>query len=185
MINSFLPSFSPLLQQRNTYDRRTSTDRVARAVRQMGEETLAVIGDEEEESTSGERAEGKEDEEREEGGPPQRQRQKRYAHCEGDVVAVCDTSSSPSHPEVLIAKIVHLERRRGEALLALLRRDEEQDNRRGTAYRFVVGKDSWWEDLDAAIHPLDVAYEEERRLYRLRTPLSEIRQFFAAGKNTN
>ena len=149
----------------------------------MGVETSAFIG--EEESNSGEITEGIEDEEREEEGPPERRRQKRYAHCEGDVVAVRDTSSSPSRPEVLIAKIVHLEQRRGEALLALLRRDEEQDNRSGTAYRFVVGKDSWWEDLDATVHPLDVAYEEERRLYRLRTPLSEIRQFFAAGRKTD
>ena len=83
---------------------------------------------------------------------------------EGDVVATCDESSTENHPVVILGKVVHVSSRRGEVFLAHLAPDKANDNQQGLAFKFVVGRTSWREDVEALIHPVDVEFEEESRI---------------------
>ena len=114
-------------------------------------------------------------------GGSRRRRPKELGCREGDVVAVCDPSSTTS--KVILGKVLHVASRRREVHLAHLAPDPEQDDdTRGPAYKFVVGRDSWWEDTAALIHPIDVRYETGNRVYRLHTRLNDIEAFFNTGR---
>ena len=86
-------------------------------------------------------------------------------------------------PVFALAKVLHVSTKKREVLLAHLPPTPSEDDSRGQAFKFSVGQSSWREDLAALIHPIDVVYEPDNRLYRLRTTPSEIHAAFQAGRD--
>jgi hypothetical protein len=98
------------------------------------------------------------------------------------VVATCEQSSRKDAPKVIPCKIIQVDQRKREVLLAHLAPATEMPaNHNGPAFRFVVGS-SWWEDHAAIVHPIDYEYCRDTRVCRLRTPLSEIRAALEDGR---
>ena len=101
------------------------------------------------------------------------------AYREGDVVAACDATSTEQKPVFALAKVLHVSTKKREVHLSPT---PSEDDSRGQAFKFSVGQSSWREDLAALIHPIDVVYEPDNRLYHLRTTPSEIHAAFQAGR---
>ena len=66
-------------------------------------------------------------------------------------------------------------------LLAHLGLDPEQDDTRGPVYKFIVGRDSWWEDTAGLTHPVNVQYEQSSGVYRLHTHVDDIKGILQRG----
>ena len=96
--------------------------------------------------------------------------------------STCDATSTEQKPVFALAKVLHVSTKKREVLLAHLSPTPSEDDSRGQAFKFSVGQSSWREDLAALIHPIDVVYEPDNRLYRLRTTPSEIHAAFQAGR---
>ena len=154
------------IQQRTVYDRRTSGEKVKGAIAHIGHETLRRLGEEEEE----EEEDDEEEEDTTDTSP---------AFGVGDIVALVEPESTMTMPRILLAKVLRMEPKTKEVLLAHLRPvppnadDDDNDDDRPT-FRLTVGRDTWTEDYAAVVYPIDVTYNRKSRTYRLNTSAEEI-----------
>ena len=80
----------------------------------------------------------------------------------GDIVVLLDAASScPENASIFVGRIIKA--REFEAQLMELGYVDESKN----LYGAVAGS-SWWESLDALIHPIDIVYDRSNQLYELR-----------------
>ena len=100
---------------------------------------------------------------------------------EGAIVAAIEEGSTRSKPRVILGKVLRLDVKRREALLAHLA-PEPGATEEDTAYRLVVGRSTWWDSFDALIHPVDTAYERRTNLYHLHSPPALIHQTFEENR---
>ena len=143
---------SKLLQQKEVYDRRTTTDKLQEALRLTASHTHSFVVDKEEEA-----GEGKED-----------------TTCTptpilNDVVAVVEETSTRLEPKFMLEKILRVMKK--EILLAWLKPTKKAAK---TGYSMVVGTDTWIESTAALIYPIDVEWDESSRMYLLHSDPVQI-----------
>ena len=86
----------------------------------------------------------------------------------GDIIACISADSTPSKPQVIIAKVVKLFLRRREALLAAM------ENTKNNLYKMSVGSNATWtEEYEAMTYPVDVTPKSDG-LYRLNSSKRDI-----------
>ena len=143
---------SKLLQQKEVYDRWTTTDKLQEALRSMASHTHSFVVDKEEEAR-----EGKED-----------------TTCTptpilNDVVAVVEEMSTRLEPKFILGKILRVMKK--EVLLAWLKPTKKAAK---TGYSMVVGTDTWIESTAALIYPIDVEWDESSHMYLLHSDPVQI-----------
>ena len=85
-----------------------------------------------------------------------------------DIVALLDAASScPEDASIFVGRIIKV--REFEAQLMELGYVDESKS----LYRAVAGS-SWWESLDALIHPIDIVYDRSNQLYELHSSPADI-----------
>ncbi len=146
-----------LPQQRRVYDKRTSEDRTAKAVKFSSGIAASGLGGNTSASVSGSDA-TKDD----------------YHFDVGDIVATIDRNSTTSNHLIFLGKILRTAPRKREALLAYLAPVENTDKK----YRLKVGEETWWESYDALVYPIDVIYDEQENTYTRRSTTKEIWQCY-------
>ena len=86
----------------------------------------------------------------------------------GDIVALLDGASSCAEDaSIFVGRVMKV--REFEAQLMEFRCVDESKR----LYRALVGR-SWWESLDALIHPIDIIYDRKNELYELRSSPADI-----------
>ena len=112
------------MQQQTVYDQRTSGERVQGAVTLMGHSTLRQLGEEEDDGTT-------DDDDNEP-----------HTFAVGDVIGVVEEASRRDKPLVNLGKVLRVDTRHSEVLLANLRPctdDDDDDDDGGPAFQPVVG----------------------------------------------
>ena len=137
------------------YDRRTSQDRTAQAVKFTAELTASALG-------TGGTEEASRDDAQEDASDGEFE--------VGDIVGLVDRISTRVNPHLILGKILRTYPRKKEVLLAHLAPVANTRKK----YKLVVGKDSWTESVNALVYPVDVAYDEETNIYTLRTTPLQI-----------
>ena len=134
------------MQQKEVYDRRTSMEKSARAVKLT--------------ATIAERSVGS--------NPVANLDQDRAVVPElGDIVALVEDGSTRASPRILLGKVLRVNLREREVLLAHLEKKET------SKYKLVVGQSTWVESFDALVYPVDVVYDIQGT-YTLRSDPLEI-----------
>ena len=86
----------------------------------------------------------------------------------GDIVALLDGASSCAEDAaIFVGRVIKVSE--FEAQLMEFRCVDKSKK----LYRAVVGR-SWWESLDALIHPIDIVYDRKNELYELRSSPADI-----------
>jgi len=142
------------MQQQQVYDRRTSGEKLQGAITMTAKRTLEHL-DEWHEDEQGE------EKEEEEATPTFKT---------NDIVALVTPHSTATLPDVLIAKILRMDFKKKEVLLAHLKRDFKKEN----TYILTVGEDTWKEDFASLIYPVDITYSQATKTYTLRSSLRDI-----------
>ena len=175
------------VQQKRTYDRRTTNERVGKAVDLMGRVTATQL---QEDSFSPEESHGDDSNDETTGvaasssssssSPPSHHRHS-LPYREGDIVAVVDEHSTRKKPVFILGKVLQLLKRR-QALLAHLAPQQGEEEEGATRFKLRVGSTTWLESLDAVVFPVDVEFDNRDRLYRLRTSPLEIHESLEEGR---
>ena len=152
-------------EQLRTYDKRTSSDKVARAVNHTATQAATalfgppvLLNDGPSTSTGHQTSSSKK---RDVSSP-----------AVGDVVGMAEDSSTDEDPVVLLGKVVRVYPDTREFLLAWLK--PIRNKRAAPTFKLSVGKDTWVESFDSLVFPLDVVYDEGSAKYTLRTPFRDI-----------
>ena len=97
-------------------------------------------------------------------------------YTKGDVVAVVERTSTAGRPRILLGKVLSIDARRREVLLAWLKpvTCQGQDDKGGLYYKMVIGKDTWRESMDAVVHPIDIQTTTRPGVYQLFSPPRDI-----------
>jgi hypothetical protein len=154
-------------QQLQVYDRRTTQDRTAEAIKFTSNLTTRAL----QEAPAHANSSFHEDEEEEDDADTQYE--------VGDIVALVKSTSTLPNPDILLGKVLRANSRKREALLAHLEPVPNTRNR----FRLKIGKDSWSESYDALIFPVDILYDERTHLYTLRTTPQEIHRYCLGDAN--
>ena len=136
------------LQQRHIYDKRTSQDRTAQAVKFSSDVAAGALGVQ---------AFNKSDIDDD-------------LYEVGDIVALIDKEATASKPLIFLGKILRVYPRKREVMLAHL---APVPNTR-FKYQLTVGNDSWTESFDALIYPVDIVFDEGNNVYKLRSKPEDI-----------
>ena len=168
-------------QQSRVYDRRTSGERLQKAVALTGQATLhslgvwvevvVVVGEEEEEEE-----EEKEEADREDR-PARGSKRTTCTYEKGDVIAVVERASTEKKPRILLGKVLKLDWARREVLLAWLKPVSSHHGKDGVGahfYKLVVGDNTWVESMAAVVHPIDIQPSKRPGVYRLLSSLEDI-----------
>ena len=172
------------VQQKRTYDRRTTNERVGKAVDLMGRVTATQL---QEDSFSPEESHGDDSNDETTGVAASSSSSPPSHHChslpyrEGDIVAVVDECSTRKKPVFILGKVLQLLKRR-QALLAHLAPQQGEEEEGATRFKLRVGSTTWLESLDAVVFPVDVEFDDRDRLYRLRTSPLEIHESLEEGR---
>ena len=86
----------------------------------------------------------------------------------GDIVALVQDESTKASPLILLGKVLRVNLRDQEVLLAHLQQIEK------SKYRLKVGQSTWMESFHALVYPIDVVYDAVAGLYTLRSELLDI-----------
>ena len=135
------------MQQRQVYDRRTTTDKSARAVKL----TAALAG-----RILDSNPTANLDEDGDAIPEP------------GDIVALVQAGSTQTAPLILLGKVLRVNLREQEVLLAHLQEIEE------SKYRLRVGQSTWTESFNSLVYPVDVVYDVISGMYTLRSKPLDI-----------
>ena len=87
----------------------------------------------------------------------------------GNVIAVVDDASRRDKPLVILGKVLRIDTRHREVLLAHLRPCTDDVDEGGPAFQLVVGRDTWKESLETVVHPIDMEYRRTNNRYCLNT----------------
>ena len=137
-----------------------------RAVTLMGHSTLRQLGEEEDDGT-------RDDEDDD----------KPHTFAVGDVIGVVEEASRRDKPLVILGKVLRVDTRHREVLLAHLRPcTDDDDDEGGPAFQLVVGRNTWTESFEAVVHPIDVEYRRANNRYYLNTPAEEIHDCVKKGR---
>eukprot|EP00794_Sanderia_malayensis_P010475 gene10475-11573_t len=79
------------------------------------------------------------------------------------IVAMVTESSTYTHPDIILGKVIFLDRELKTATLAHLKNLEKN------SFVMTVGEDTWVESWDRLIHPIDIVFNETTQIYGLRT----------------
>ncbi len=151
-------------EQGRTYDRRSSSDKVTRAVA-LASERVAIALD-----TSGGSAASSMTRQ-----PQGRPDDEDVAPEIGDIVAAVDDSSTPSKPYVYFGKVLRVYLDKKEALLGeLVQQSMCTSSRRSITYKLKIGCGAWIEPFQSLVYPVDMQYCASSGMYSLRTPLRDI-----------
>ena len=97
-------------------------------------------------------------------------------YTKGDIVAAVEKRSTAGNPQILLGKVLSIDQKRREVLLAWLKPVTRQaKDAKGTlCYKMVVGKDTWKESMDAVVHPIDIITTSRPGVYQLNSSLRDI-----------
>ena len=135
------------MQQKQVYDRRTTQDKSAKAVKLTSSVAGTALC-----SNSTTKHDGDGD----------------VIPEQGDIVALVKEHSTRAAPQILLGKVLRVSLREQELLLAHLQEVEE------SKYQLTVGQNTWTESFDAIVFPVDVVYDNIAGVYTLRSSHLEI-----------
>eukprot|EP00731_Ephydatia_muelleri_P033649 Em0034g31a len=146
-------------EQCRTYDKRTSSDKVAFAVDLSATQASSALGIAAGPSTSSRKA--------------SKIKKSKLPPSVGDIVALAEDASTREHPVILLGKVLRIYPDSREVLLAHLKQVEKSRKSRPD-YKITAGRDAWVEGFDSLVFPIDIAYDTARGVYSLRTPVRDI-----------
>ena len=143
-------------EQLRTYDRRTSSDKVARAVQHTATRVATALDIPGPSSSTP-------------------SKKKVYLPSIGDIVALAEGSSSDKEPVILLGKVMRVLPDVKEVMLAHLK-PLPKSRKTAPTFKLTVGKDAWVEPIDSLVFPVDVVFDHDHKssTYTLRTPLRDI-----------
>lgn len=136
------------MQQREVYDRRTTQDKSAKAVKLAASAAERALCN----STASLDRDGD------------------LIPENGDIVALVQDGSTRAAPKILLGKVLRVNCREQEVLLAHL------EERGDSNYRLRVGQSTWMESIQALVYPVDVIFNNAEGTYSLRSSLLDIHQ---------
>ena len=145
-------------EQLRTYDRRTSSDKVARAVEHTATRVanaLDIPGPSSSTPTH---------------------KKKVHPPSVGDVVGLVEDRSTHEHPVIMLGKVMRVFPDVNEVLLAHLN-PLPKSKKTAPTYKLTVGKDAWVESIHSLVFPVDVVYDQKSATYTLRTPVRDIHDY--------
>eukprot|EP00731_Ephydatia_muelleri_P033656 Em0034g38a len=149
-------------EQSRSYDRRTSSDKVSRAVA-LASDRVAVVLDTNTASRSSSKSSRKV--------KSRPDSQELHAIPEiGDIIAAVQDVSTLREPLIWFGKVMRVYAEKKEVLLGEL----VQQNGRAKNYKLKIGQGTWVEPFDSLVYPVDMAYNSSSGMYTLRTSLREI-----------
>ena len=134
------------IQQQRVYDRRTSQDKTSKAVKLSASVASTSLNS----------------------NPARFDEDGDVIPAQDDIVALVKEDSTRESPQILLGKVLRVNTREREVLLAHLHELEM------SKYRLRVGQSTWTESFDSLVYPVDVAYDDITALYTLRSPPLEI-----------
>ena len=146
-------------EQSRSYDRRTSSDKVSRAVALASERVAVVLDANTASSTSTRRRVKK-----------SRPGSEELLPEIGDVIAAVEDFSTLREPLILFGKVMRVYSDKREVLLGEL----VKQNGRAKNYKLKIGQGTWVEPFDSLVYPVDMSYNSSNGMYTLRTSLREI-----------
>ncbi|KAL5479272.1 hypothetical protein EMCRGX_G022771 [Ephydatia muelleri] len=158
-------------EQSRTYDRRSSADKVTRAVALTSERvataldvTTAAAPAPVATTTSSKRRRRADDDDDDNVAPEV-----------GDIVGAVDDSSTLRKPFVHFGKVLRVHPDKREVLLGhLVQQSSSNTAGRSKTYRLRIGGGTWIEPFDSLVYPVDMTYNTSSCVYTLRTPLHDI-----------
>ena len=156
-------------EQCRTYDKRTSSDKVAFAVDLSATQASSALGIAAGPSTSSRKASKK--------------KKCKLPPSVGDIVALAEDASTREHPVILLGKVLRIYPDSREVLLAHLKQVEKSRKSRPD-YKVTAGRDAWVEGFDSLVFPIDIAYDTARGVYSLRTPVRDIHDHVFDGQDS-
>eukprot|EP00731_Ephydatia_muelleri_P009917 Em0005g503a len=158
-------------EQSRTYDRRSSADKVTRAVALTSERvataldvTTAAAPAPVATTTSSKRCRRADDDDDDNVAPEM-----------GDIVGAVDDSSTLRKPFVHFGKVLRVHPDKREVLLGhLVQQSSSSTAGRSKTYRLRIGGGTWIEPFDSLVYPVDMTYNTSSCVYTLRTPLHDI-----------
>ena len=160
-------------EQSRTYDRRSSADKVTRAVALTSERvataldvtTAAAPAPVATTTSSKRRRRADDDDDDDDNVAPE----------VGDIVGAVDDSSTLRKPFVHFGKVLRVHPDKREVLLGhLVQQSSSSTAGRSKTYRLRIGGGTWIEPFDSLVYPVDMTYNTSSCVYTLRTPLHDI-----------
>ena len=139
------------MQQREVYDRRTSQEKAVNGVKLTASIAERALGINSCTSTDLDASD--------------------YVPERDDIVALVEEGSTHAKPLIILGKVLRVYQKDREVLLAHLKPVKVRNK-----YQLDAGQDTWKENFDALIYPIDIHYEPKSGVYILRTPPSQIHQ---------
>ena len=130
------------MQQKQVYDRRTTQDKSAKAVKLTSSVAGTALC-----SNSTTKHDGDGD----------------VIPEQGDIVALVEEHSTRAAPQILLGKVLRVSLRERELLLVHLQKVEE------SKYQLTVEQNTWTENFDSIVFAVDVAYDNIAGIYTLRS----------------
>ena len=156
-------------ERSRTYDRRSSADKVTRAVALTSERVATALdvttaaAPAPATTTSSKRRRRADDDD------------DNVAPEVGDIVGAVDDSSTLRKPFVHFGKVLRVHPDKREVLLGhLVQQSSSSTAGRSKTYRLRIGGGTWIEPFDSLVYPVDMTYNTSSCVYTLRTPLHDI-----------